>query len=213
MKLTKEEQELLDSVERGEWQPVADFDKGAVDLRAFAWTLAGFDINCLLHGVFLAKSNLAGGRLRLPRALSAFVEARNVQVATSGGVKNDRVNPSGETKSGFGNVPFHRDEYVAGSITAYFNLDLHQLRSYGLPDATVRLLYAMALFKVRAVLDRGLRFRTACDLCARSVRVTAPQGLQLPALEELSGALPALIAAAELPGPSVVVYRKAGSKA
>ena len=29
MKLTKEEQELLDSVERGEWQPVADFDKEA----------------------------------------------------------------------------------------------------------------------------------------------------------------------------------------
>ena len=30
--------------------------------------LLGLDVNALLHGVFLAKKELAGGRLRLPRA-------------------------------------------------------------------------------------------------------------------------------------------------
>jgi hypothetical protein len=64
----------------------------------------------LIHGVFLAKKDLAGGRLRIARALSAFIEASGVNIAASGGVKNDHVNPSGDTKSGFGNVPFSRDD-------------------------------------------------------------------------------------------------------
>jgi len=45
-------------------------------------------------------------------------------VASSGGVKNDTVNPSGDTSKGFGNVPYARDEFTAGSIIAYFNLYL-----------------------------------------------------------------------------------------
>lgn len=57
-----------------------------------------YDVNSLLHGVFLAKSNLAGGRLRLPRALSSFVEAKDASVAPSGGVKKDEVDPKGDAK-------------------------------------------------------------------------------------------------------------------
>ncbi|MGH8058580.1 MAG: type I-G CRISPR-associated protein Cas7, partial [Candidatus Entotheonellia bacterium] len=60
-------------------------------------TVFTYDANAILHGVFLAKSDLAGGRLRLPRVLSGFIEARNIRAVESGGVKNDRVNPSGET--------------------------------------------------------------------------------------------------------------------
>ena len=55
-----------------------------------------------------------------------------MKIAASGGVKNDHVNPSGETKTGFGNVPFARDEYTAESITLYVNLDLAQIRGYAL---------------------------------------------------------------------------------
>lgn len=90
---------------------LADMEEGRVDIRRLAGTLLKFDPNALLHGVFLAKKELAGGRLRLPRSLSAFVEAKDVKVAASGGVKNDAVNPSGDTNKGFGNVPFSRDEY------------------------------------------------------------------------------------------------------
>ena len=49
------------------------------------------------------------------------------------GVKNDHVNPSGDTKSGFGNVPFSRDEYIAERIDCHINLDLAQIRGFGLP--------------------------------------------------------------------------------
>jgi CRISPR-associated protein Csb1 len=179
---------------------VGAMEKGAVDLKAFARVLAKYDVSTLLHGVFLAKKELAGGRLRMPRALSAFVEARDVVVAPSGGVKNDHVDPSGDTKKGFGNVPFHRDEYAAAEITAFFNVDLVQIRSYGLPGAVEELLFALACYKIRAVLESGMRLRTACDLEAVAVRVTRPDGFELPTLAALEGALPGLIQAASAAG-------------
>jgi CRISPR-associated protein Csb1 len=73
-------------------------EEGPVDRCKLAEVLLKYDIGALLHGVFLAKRELAGGRLRVARALSAFIEADGVRVAASGGVKNDHVNPSGETQ-------------------------------------------------------------------------------------------------------------------
>lgn len=174
---------------------LADMAEGAVNIRKLAATLMRYDVNALIHGVFLAKSELAGGRLRLPRALSAFIEAGDVKVAQSGGVKNDHVNPSGDTKSGFGNVPFSRDEYTAPKIVAYFNLDLAQVRGFGLDDSVSQLLIALALYKIRALLELGLRLRTACDLDVIDIRVTRPQDFLLPTLAELESALPGLISA------------------
>ena len=174
-------------------QRLADMEVGRVDLRELAKVLLEFDTNALLHGVFLAKRELAGGRLRLPRSLSAFVEAENAKVAPSGGVKNDSVNPSGDRAKGFGNVVFARDEYVADRITAYFNLDLRQVRAFGLGDDVERLLVTLALFKIRRFLVEGLRFRTACDLDAIGVTVTRPEGFDLPALDDIESELPGLI--------------------
>ncbi|MGE0043399.1 MAG: type I-U CRISPR-associated RAMP protein Csb1/Cas7u [Vicinamibacterales bacterium] len=175
---------------------VADMTEGIVDLRKLAGVLLRLDANALLHGVFLAKKELAGGRLRLPRALSGFIEARNVRVAASGGVKNDSVNPSGDTAKGFGNVPFARDEFVASETTAYFNLDLAQLRGYGLSQEAYRLLIALGLFKIRAFLENGLRLRTACDLECTAITIKRPEGFVLPTLAELEASLPELITAA-----------------
>ena len=174
---------------------LAALEVGRVDLRELAKVLLEFDTNALLHGIFLAKKELAGGRLRLPRSLSAFVEAENAKVAASGGVKNDSVNPSGDTAKGFGNVPFARDEWVAEEITAYFNLDLRQIRAFGLGADVERLLTLLALFKIRKFLAEGLRLRTACDLDAAGVAVTRPDGFDLPALDEIESALPELIEA------------------
>jgi CRISPR-associated protein Csb1 len=182
-------------------EDVGVMEKGPIDRRLLATVLARYDINCLLHGVFLAKKELAGGRLRLARALSGFVEARDVRVAASGGVKMDHVDPQGEAKKGFGHVPFHRDEYVAAEITAAFNLDLGQLRAYGLPASATRLLYALALYKIRRFLAEGLRLRTACDLDpVDGIRVSRPAGLELPSLSAIEAALPGLIAAAAADG-------------
>jgi CRISPR-associated protein Csb1 len=172
------------------------FSRGVIDRARLARVVASYDVNALIHGLFLAKSELAGGRLRIERALSAFIEATGVRVAASGGVKNDPVKPSGEAKDGFGNVPFQRDEYTADSIIAYFNLDLGQLRAYALGAAATELLAALALFKVRAFLDGSLRLRTACDLDVVEVQVRRPDGFKLPSKAELEAALPALIAAA-----------------
>lgn len=175
---------------------LAGMEEGPVDMRKLASVLLRLDTNALLHGVFLAKSDLAGGRLRLPRALSAFIEAEDVREAQSGGVKNDHVNPSGETARGFGNVPFSRSEFTAPKVTAYFNVDLAQLRGYGLGDAVTRLLIALALYKIRIFLDDGLRLRTACDLECDALTVTRPNGFTMPGRTALEGELPGLIATA-----------------
>lgn len=172
---------------------LAQFDQGRVDLRELAKVLLEFDANALLHGVFVAKKQLAGGRLRLPRSLSAFVEADGARRAVSGGVKNDSVDPKGDTKAGFGNVPFARDEWTAERITAYFNLDLRQVRAYGLGSHVERLLILLALFKIQRFLAEGLRFRTACDLDVVDMRVTRPSAFEMPALAAVEAEIPGLI--------------------
>lgn len=161
-------------------------EKGPVDIRALAALILKYDPNAVIHGVFIAKSALAGGRLRLPRLLSGFIEAAVVRPAESGGVKNDRVDPTGDTGRGFGNVPFHRTEFVAREIKAYFNLDLALLRGYGLSPEATNLLIALSLFKIRRFLSTGLRLRTACDLeLDGGLMVTRPGGFTVPAEDVL----------------------------
>ncbi|GAB4176095.1 MAG: hypothetical protein Fur0039_18970 [Rhodocyclaceae bacterium] len=189
---------------------LADMGEGMVDIRKLAKVVFRLDTNALLHGLFLAKKELAGGRLRLPRTLSAFIEAEDICVAQSGGVKNDRVNPSGDTSKGFGNVPFSRTEYTAPKISAFFNLDLAQLRGFGLPDAARDLLIALALFKIRRFLRDGLRLRTACDLDCSMVSVTRPTDFDLPELADLEAVLPGLIQAAASSFAGVTTVRYPG---
>lgn len=184
-------------------------ETGPVNRKRLAQTLFKLDLGSLLHGVFLAKKELAGGRLRVARALSAFIEADGVRVAASGGVKNDHVNPSGDTKAGFGNVPFARDEFTAERITLYANLDLAQLRGYGLPAEATRLLMLLALYKLRTLVDGNLRLRSACDLQVidRHVVASAPEAFALPTQAELVAELPAAIAAcASWMSPSTAVF-------
>ena len=181
---------------------LANRERGQVDRHELARVLAEIDPNSLVHGVFLAKRDLAGGRYRMPRALSAFIEATGVAPADSGGVKNDPVDPSGDTSKGFGNVPFHRTEYTAKRITAYFNLDLAQIRAYGLGEDAERFLVTLALWKVRKFLDTGLRLRTACDLdMVEALKITRPvNGFTVPPTLELEADLPALIQACAAAG-------------
>lgn len=168
-------------------QEMSVMETGPIDRRKLAEVLLKYDISSLLHGVFLVKKELAGGRLRIARSLSAFIEADRVHVAPSGGVKNDHVNPQGDTKKGFGNVPFARDEYTAEFITLYVNLDLAQIRGYGLGKNVERLLILLALYKIRALVDQRMRLRTACDLQVKDQDINAflPGGWNLPTLLDL----------------------------
>lgn len=162
-------------------------DNGPINRKLLAQVLLKYDVGSLLHGVFLAKPDLAGGRLRIARALSAFIEASGVRVAASGGVKNDHVNPAGDTKKGFGNVPFARDEFTADKIVLHVNFDLAQVRGYGLGSDAERLLVLLGLYRLRKLIDGDLRLRTACDLEAvtRAPKATRPDGFELPSLTDL----------------------------
>ena len=154
-----------------------------IDRAKFVRAIFKYDAGSLLHGVFLESID---GRLRVARALTAFIEAEGVRVAASGGVKNDHIKPGTKdkedgqptekktAKEGYGNVPFHRDEYTARAIMLFANIDLAQIRGYGLGADATKLLVLLSLFKVRALLDGKLRLRTACDfkVVADTVKAT-----------------------------------------
>lgn len=191
------------------------------DRRRLAKALFRFDPCSLIHGIFLEK---IGGVVRLPRALSAFVEATKVQPAPSGGAKFDRIQPAtgentpyGKAKDGYGNVIYHREEFC-GQITAYFILDLALIRGFGLGKDAETLLQALSLFKIQRFLQEGLRLRTACDLeVDGQPEVKRPNEFALPSLEEIEESLPTLIQAAgdgfASPHKTDVTYSKKPAKA
>jgi CRISPR-associated protein Csb1 len=97
------------------------------------------------------------------------------------------VNPSGNTKEGFGNVPFSRDEFTADKITLFVNLDLAQLRGYALGADVVHLLVLLALYKLRMLVEGNLRLRTACDLALDGAAIVSTNvtDFALPAKKDL----------------------------
>lgn len=183
-----------------EFQQRAAYSKGRpLDWKKIGAALFHFDPNSLLHGVFMA--NLEDGRIKSPRAITGFIEAENVREAASGGVKNNAFDPTGKIravdfdKDVYGNVPYHRMEYTASRIAAFFNLDLSLLEGYGLPSVAHDLLVALALYKIRRFLTCGLRLRTACDLQPTgALKVTQPEGFAVPSEAELLGVIQKCIA-------------------
>lgn len=124
---------------------------------------------CLLHGVFFAADKKTWpGQPKIARAITGFIEAGGVQSAVSGGVKRDAVRhgveEGGGSKEGYGSIPFHRTEFSARTITAFFSVDLEQFRSYGLGEEATELLDVIARWEIASLLAGGMRLRTACDL-------------------------------------------------
>lgn len=151
-----------------------------LDNRAVARACFRLDPVSLVHGVFFARKNWPW-QPKVSRAVTSFIEASGVKPAVSGGVKRDVVineAKGGATAEGYGTVPHHRVEYTAEKITAYFTVDHAQLRSYGLSAPATALLEALADFEIAALLDRGLRLRTRCDLVVRDVRGERPDAAE-----------------------------------
>lgn len=153
--------------------------------KKIAAALFYYDPNALLHGAFMA--NLEDGRIKVPRALTGFIEAEGVREAASGGVKNNLLDPTGKIRAVnydenvYGNVPYHRMEYTADHIVAYFNFDLALLDGYGLEPEARDLLVALGLYKVNRFLSSGLRLRTACDLKPKgTMKMIAPDKFSMP---------------------------------
>jgi len=179
-----------------------------VNWKRFYKALLKYDPSCLIHGCFLEELD---GRLRVTRAISGFIEGRGVSPVESGGVKINILEPS--LKGGEGNVIFHRVEFTCEKITAYFNLDLALINSYGLPKEASDLLVALSLLKVCRFLSEGLRLRTACDLEMKGeLKVVRPEkGFSVPTEEVLRAAVKASIDACGKEGlfadPAVTIVK------
>lgn len=197
----------------------AGLNKGqAVDISALARTVFNLDPNSVIHGVFFARSDMGGGRGRLQRLLSGFIEAKDVLPAPSGGTLMQHVDPTGDDavlrfkKTGIEekvlettkNVPYTRTDYVAREIKAFFNFDLALMRGYRLGDEQNRLLVALALYKILLFLRDELRLRSMCELECLSLKVTRPKNFFVSELDEeardallaeIEGQLPELIRA------------------
>jgi CRISPR-associated protein Csb1 len=181
---------------------MSGYEKGsAINWQKVAETLFRVDPNSLLHGVFMA--NFEDGRIKIPRAVSAFIDAKDVREVRSGGVKNNPIDPSGKIravdfpKNVYSNVPYHRTEYVAADICCYFSIDLGLLSGFGLPEDAQDLLISLALYKITKFLNGSMRLRTACDLQLKKdgLKIERPEGFSLPSesalLEHVQSAIQA----------------------
>ncbi len=122
-----------------------------------------FDSNSLVHGVLFPQ-----WQIKIPRALTAHLEAFGAGRVDRSGVKFDRL---GKTTSG--QPIFAVDDATAESIRATFVLDVSLIRSFGrrkgedtvgLSEKQKEFLVALALWKIRKLLQAPFRFRSGCHL-------------------------------------------------
>jgi CRISPR-associated protein Csb1 len=126
-------------------------------------TIFKVDPNSLVHGVLFPK-----WQIKIPRALTAHLEAFGAGRVDRSGVKFDRL---GKTTSG--QPIFAVDDATAESIRATFVLDVSLIRSFGrkkgddtlgLSEAQQQFLVALALWKIQKLLESPFRFRSGCHL-------------------------------------------------
>lgn len=126
-------------------------------------TLFRYDPNALVHGVLFPP-----WQIKIPRMLTAHLEAFGASRVGRSGVKFDRL---GKTTSG--QPIFAVDDATAREIRATFILDLALVRSFGRTngDSTLGLkeeqkefLVALALWKIHRLLASPFRFRSGCHL-------------------------------------------------
>lgn len=120
------------------------------------------DPGCVLHGVFIEEID---GRIRLPRLVSAYIEASSPSQANSGGVYRGEVTAKD-------NIPYPRQEFTSPCITASFIFHLSTLKGYGLDDNANRFLQTWALYKIDRFIHHHLRLRTACEFEVAHTKVT-----------------------------------------
>jgi CRISPR-associated protein Csb1 len=156
-------------------------DNRLVPWKKVATGLIKVDPGCLLHGIWFNEASFAGGKVRLTRSLSAYIEARDPSTANFGFQKRDGVSDrtdkdAGQSAAeGYGSVIGPKQHFTSAEVKAYFQIDLERLRSYGLPKEQVQALVAWAIYKIRRVLvasrDGVADLRTECKF--ESVKIKA----------------------------------------
>lgn len=136
-------------------------------------TIFKYDPNSLVHGILFPAMGI-----KIPRLLTAHLEAFGAERVASAGVKFDKllITTSGQPI-------FAVDEETAREIRATFVIDLALLRSFGrtdekeskkvvhgLSDAQKELLLGLALWKIGRLLRQPFRFRSRCDLHLSTLR-------------------------------------------
>jgi CRISPR-associated protein Csb1 len=124
-------------------------------------TIFELDPNSLVHGVLFPQ-----WQIKIPRALTAHLEAFGAGRVDRSGVKFDRLTKSGQPI-------FAVDDATAESIRATFVLDVSLIRSFGrkkgenvvgLSEERQEFLVALALWKIQQLLASPFRFRSGCHL-------------------------------------------------
>lgn len=132
-------------------------------------TIFDVDPNSLVHGVLFPQ-----WQVKIPRALTAHLEAFGAGRVDRSGVKFDRL---GKTASG--QPIFAVDDATAESIRATFVLDVSLIRSFGrmkdgatlgLSGKQQEFLVALALWKVQKLLASPFRFRSGCHLRSTTLK-------------------------------------------
>lgn len=141
-------------------------------------TIFRYDPNALVHGVLFPQ-----WQIKIPRVLTAHLEAIGAARVDRSGVKFDRL---GKTTSG--QPIFAVDDTTAREIRATFILDLALVRSFGRPNGKETLglterqkefLVALALWKIQKLLATPFRFRSGCHLRNLSVKDGADNDVSL----------------------------------
>ena len=129
-------------------------------------TIFKCDPNTLVHGVLFPQ-----WQIKIPRVLTAHLEAFGAKRVDRSGVKFDRL---GKTTSG--QPIFAVDDAVAQRIRATFILDISLVRSFGRDDKENSLglnsnqkefLIALALWKIQRLVSTPFRYRSGCHLGLR----------------------------------------------
>ena len=154
-----------------------------VPWKKVASSLLEVDPACLLHGIWFNDAECAGGKVRLTRSLSGYIEASDPATANFGFQKRDAVSDRtdkdiGQTAvEGFGSVIGPKQHFTSQRINACFQIDLDRLRGYGLSTESVRALAAWAIYKMRRVLADGRDgvggLRTECKFACGEVKAVA----------------------------------------
>jgi CRISPR-associated protein Csb1 len=132
-------------------------------------TIFEADPNSLVHGLLFPQ-----WQIKIPRALTAHLEAFGAGRVDRSGVKFDRL---GKTTSG--QPIFAVDDATAESIRATFVLDVGLIRSFGrkkdetalgLSEKRQEFLVALALWKIQKLLESPFRFRSGCHLRSTTLK-------------------------------------------
>jgi CRISPR-associated protein Csb1 len=118
-----------------------------------------YDPNSLVHGILFPAMGI-----KIPRALTAQLDAINAARVASSGVKFDKL-----LMTTSGQPIFAKDEETATEIRATFVLDLALVRSFGrekdgLNADQKTFLVAFALWKITQLLRHPFSYRSGCDL-------------------------------------------------